>query len=173
MACIRVLREDDDRSSFSCGQDDLDRFFRKFAGRNQFLLHIGVTYGVEDRGRILAYATVAPGAIRADQYPAARAKRLPRYPLPVLRLARLAVERTQQRKGHGTMLLKYVFLRALAMAEGFGCAGVLVDAKPEAVEYYARFGFEPADAIEGRIPSRPEPVPMFLDIGTIRAACGM
>ena len=41
---IRALARDDDRSDFSCGQPDLDRFFEHYAGQNQFKLHLAVTY---------------------------------------------------------------------------------------------------------------------------------
>jgi len=41
---IRPLAKDDDRSGFSCGQPDLDRFFQHYAGQNQFKLRLAVTY---------------------------------------------------------------------------------------------------------------------------------
>ena len=41
---IRPLAPDDDRSGFSCGHADLDRFFEHYAGQNQFKLHLAVTY---------------------------------------------------------------------------------------------------------------------------------
>lgn len=41
---IRPLHPDDDRSSFSSGDIELDRFFRNYAGLNQFRLHLGTTY---------------------------------------------------------------------------------------------------------------------------------
>lgn len=41
---IRSLQINDDRKSFSSGDADLDRFFHKYAGQNQFRLHIGTTY---------------------------------------------------------------------------------------------------------------------------------
>jgi len=41
---MRPLAKDDDRSDFSCGQADLDRFFEHYAGQNQFKLHLAVTY---------------------------------------------------------------------------------------------------------------------------------
>ncbi len=49
---IRPLRQEDDRSGFSCGQADLDRFFQHYAGQNQFKLHLAVSYVavVDDRG---------------------------------------------------------------------------------------------------------------------------
>jgi hypothetical protein len=68
------------------------------------------------------------------------------------------------------MLLRYVFTLALEMSEKVGCAGLLVDAKPSAVPYYAGFGFELAGPVEGQLLDRPEPSPMFLALQKVRAA---
>ena len=96
---IRALRESDDRSQFHSGDPDLDRFFHKFAGQNQFRHYVGVTYvAVEDR-RILGFATLAPGHVEIEGLPAPARKKLPRYPLPVLRLARLAVDESARAQG--------------------------------------------------------------------------
>jgi predicted N-acetyltransferase YhbS len=90
--------------------------------------------------------------------------------LPVLRLARLAVDSTAQTRGVGRTLLRHVFRLALTLAENFGCVGVVVDAKPGAVEFYARFGFSPLEVGEGQMASRPAPSPMFLPLDLIEAA---
>jgi hypothetical protein len=98
---IRRLEPGDDRDRFCSGRPDLDRFFHRFAGQNQFRHHVGVTYiAVEDDG-ILCFVTVSPSEI--DALPADRRRRLPRYPLPTLRLARLAV--AQRRRAAGSAQL--------------------------------------------------------------------
>jgi hypothetical protein len=93
---IRPLRETDDRAAFRSGDADLDRFFSKYAGQNQFRHHIGSTYVAMDGERIVGYATVAAGQVEGDVVTAALRRKLPRYPLPVLRLARPSVD-TQKR----------------------------------------------------------------------------
>jgi hypothetical protein len=70
------------------------------------------------------------------------------------------------------MLLRYVLLRALELAENPGCVGVLVDAKPSAVGYYRSFGFEAEPAVEGESTAHPPCVPMFMDLETVRKASG-
>ena len=167
---IRALREDDDRTSFRSGDADLDRFFHQFAGQNQFRQHVGVTYvAVEDR-TLLGFATVAAAHVEIDDLPAAVRRKLPRYPLPVLRLARLAVEQSAQGQGLGLHLLRFVFRLALQMADDYGCVGVIVDAKPDAEAFYTTYGFVAVQAVEGRSDARPSPTPMFLSIRAIRAA---
>ena len=171
MVSIRALRPEDDRSGFHSGNEDLDRFFRKYAGANQFVEHIGSTYLALDAcGRILGFATVAATSLRADTFPSTKARKLPAYPLPALRLARLAVSKDARKKGIGTLLLRYAFTLAMELATKVGCVGVIVDAKPESIGFYEKLGFERTDVLEGQTTSRPEPQAMFLPIATIRAA---
>jgi GNAT superfamily N-acetyltransferase len=167
---IRALRGSDDRSAFQSGDVEIDRFFIRFAGRNQFRHHIGVTYVAVDDGRVLGFATVVPGHLEIDELPAAERRRLPRYPLPVLRLGRLGVDRSAQGQGLGAQLLRFVLQLSVRMAADYGCTGVVVDAKPDAVGFYTKYGFAPVDAIEGQSDARPAPTPMFLALSAIRRA---
>ena len=169
---IRALRQRDDRSSFHSGDPDLDRFFHQFAGQNQFRHYLGVTYVAVDEARLLGFAAVAAAHVEVDELPIVARKQLPNYPLPVLRLARLGVDQSAQRQGLGLQLLLFVLQLALRMADDYGCVGVIVDAKPDAVSFYAKYGFIPVDAVEGRSDARPEPTPMFLSIRAIKDAGG-
>lgn len=89
---IRILLEADDRSRFTSGDPELDRFFQWFAGQSQFRYHLGTTYVAVEGVDVVGFVTVSPGQIEIDDLPAARRHQIPRYPLPVLRLARLAVD---------------------------------------------------------------------------------
>ncbi len=167
---IRALRERDDRASFRSGDADLDRFFRQFAGQNQFRHHLGVTYVASDDRRILGFATVAAAHVEIDGLPASERRKLPHYPLPVLRLARLAIDQEAQGQGLGLQLLRFVLTLSLQMADDYGCVGVVVDAKPDAVAFYAKYGFLAVEVVEGASDARPAPTPMFLSTRAIRAA---
>ena len=110
---VRRLEPTDDRSGFHCGNVDLDRYFRQYSGQNQFRHHIGTTYiAIGDDGVVAGFATVAASEVRPDQLPGPLRKRLPKYPMPVLRLARLGVDQRAQGKGVGTLLLKSVLTLA-------------------------------------------------------------
>ena len=99
---IRPLAREDDRSGFSCGEADLDQFFEHYAGQNQWKLRLAVTYVAVVAGRIVGFATVAASSLERAAVPSARQrKRLPSYPLPVLRLARLGVDTRAQGLGIG------------------------------------------------------------------------
>ena len=167
---IRLLQRDDDRSQFSCGQPDLDRFFEHYAGQNQFKLHLAVTYVAVVEGRIAGFATVTPCSIERTSVPDARLrKRLPSYPLPALRLARLGVDVRAQGLGIGKALLCHVLQLALEQRDRLGCIGVMTDAKPNAVAFYQGLGFAALEgAKEGELLGGP--LPMFLGIETIAAA---
>ncbi len=169
---VRKLRPDDDRSTFDSGDPDLDRFFKRFAGQNQFKHYVGTTYVAEEEGLLVGFATVSAAQVEIQDIPHARQGRLPRYPLPVLRLARLAVDKRAQGRGVGLTLLKAVFVMARAMASDFGCIGVIVDAKPQAVPFYGRYGFTALEVVQGHLGDRPEPLPMLLEIGAIPATSG-
>jgi len=169
---IRALREADDRSQFRSGDSDLDRFFHRFAGQSPFRHHLGVTYVAAEDRRILGFATVAPGHAEIEGLPATARAKLPHYPLPVLRLARLAVDASAAGAGLGKALLRFVLELAARMADDYGCVGVIVDAKRGAIPFYEKYGFVPVAAVEGEADARPQPTPMFLAMRAIRAALG-
>jgi hypothetical protein len=58
------------------------------------------------------------------------------------------------------------------MAGEVGCSGVVVDAKPEAVAFYAKLGFVRLEVVAGELGDRPQPLPMFLEIGLLRGRDG-
>jgi GNAT superfamily N-acetyltransferase len=167
---IRALRAGDDRSSFRSGDEALDRFFHRYAGQNQFRHYLGVTYVAVDGGRVLGYATVAPRHILIEDLPERARRKLPSYPLPVLGLARLAVDEAARGMGLGAQLLRYVLELAAKMADELGCVGVVVDAKPGAVEFYLKYGFMPFDQLEGQPDAHPHPTPMWLPMQAIKHA---
>lgn len=169
---VRSLARSDDRSGFSCGDIELDRFFQRYAGQNQFRHHIGSTYVAVDGERILGFVTVTPGEVAGAAMSEHIRKRLPDYPLPILRVSRLAVDRHAQRRGIGEMLLRFAFGLALQLRDHFGCVGVVVDTKAGAIPFYRKLGFRPLEVIQGTLGDRPEPLPMFLAIRRIAAAVG-
>jgi GNAT superfamily N-acetyltransferase len=162
---VRALTPSDDRTAFRSGDPDLDRFFIRYAGQNQFKHHIGTTYVAVEEGRILGFVTVSASHIEAPKLPRSVRRKLPQYPLPVLRLARLAVDQPARSKGVGGVLLRAVFILARELADRVGCIGVVVDAKPGAVGFYERYGFTKLEVLQGQLGDRPEPLPMFLPLG--------
>lgn len=162
---IRLLAEDDDRRAFSSGDEALDLYFHRYAGQNQFRHHIGATYVAVEGDRILGFATVSAGSIDAEDLPGGC--RMPSYPMPVLRLARLAVGAAEQGRGVGRALLRFTVELAERMRVDVGCVGPLVDAKGAAVDFYRALGFVVVDAVEGAAPIQPGPTLMFLPLAAV------
>ena len=162
---IRRLRPEDDRRNFSCGQPELDRFFQHYAGQNQFKLHLAVNYVAATADRTVGFATVAVGRT----LPSARFKRrLPGYPLPVLRLARLGVDERTQGLG-GSSIAPPHLGPSVDQRDSFECIGVVTDAKPEAVAFYTRYGFELLEGVrEGALHG--DPTPLFLPVAAAATA---
>ncbi len=162
---IRALLPDDDRRDFRSGDEALDLFFHRYAGQNQFRHHVGVSYVAIEADRIVGFVTVSAGSLDAEDLPSGR--KMPPYPLPFLRVARLAVDSRTRGGGVGGLLLRFAIELAERMRDEYGCVGVLVDAKEGAVEFYRRYGFIPVEAVEGASGQRPEPTMMFLPLGAV------
>ena len=92
---------------------------------------------------------------------------MPPYPVPVLRLARLAVGLEDRGIGLGRQLLRFAIEMAEKMRDELGCVGIVVDAKPGATGFYREHGFIEIDLVQGVGPVRPAPVALFLPIGSV------
>ena len=142
---IEPLQRDHDRSRFHCGEPALDEYLARFARQNH---ESGVTrtfVAVRDAepSVVLGYYSLTVGALDKKNLPLTAAKRLPSFPLPIARLARLAVDRDMQGKGLGEDLLLDALTRCLRIAEDVGIIAVVIDAKHDrAKAFYARYEFE-------------------------------
>jgi predicted N-acetyltransferase YhbS len=159
------LEKEHDRSAFDCGKPQLNYYLQKFASQTQEK-DGAKTYVVLDDNRVIAYYTLVVGNIEWQECPAEIRKGLGKYPIPVLVIARLAVDHRFHGKGLGIGMLKDAFLRALQVSEIAGVAAVIVDTKDlEAKVYYERkeLGFRP-------MPD--DPMRLYLPLRTIRANQG-
>jgi GNAT superfamily N-acetyltransferase len=166
---IQRLAQDDLVKAFDCGDNALNNYLRRHAWINQEQNLIGVTYvSVEESHpkSVVGYYTLATGDVLRDSLSSDITEALPRYQnLPVVLLARLAVDGRFQRSGLGKNLLRHAFESALRLSKQVGCRYVIVDAYSVAVGWYARYGFT---AINGPSPSGMQP--MFIDLRTLREA---
>lgn len=139
---IELLAPIHNRRRFACGDDALDDYLRRFA-RQHAEAKVSRSYVACKSEHIFGYYSLAMSAIRKDQLPQTYQMRFPNFPLPVARLARLAVDSRHQRQGLGELLLADALYRSYRLSEEIGMIGVVVDAKHEkAMEYYRRFEFE-------------------------------
>ncbi len=165
---IRRLEEHDEVEPFDCGDEPLNNYLKRHAWANQQKSSIGVTYvAVDERALliVIGYFTIATASVPRDAFPKKYVCGLPPYELPLILLARLAVDRRFSGKGLGHALISEVFKIALRVADDVGCRCIITDAYRDRVSWYARYGFV---ALEGAAESGPQR--MFLDIRTIRLA---
>lgn len=139
---IEPLESSHNRRDFSCGVGALDEYLRRFA-RQHADTNVSRTYVAVDGAAILGFYSLAMSAIRRDNLPSKHLSRFPNFPLPVARLARLAVDLRHQRQGLGELLLADALQRCLRLSEEIGMIGVVVDAKDKKARgWYERYEFE-------------------------------
>jgi len=143
--------------------------FKKYAGQNQFKHYIGTMYVATDGKTILGFITISMAVLINDDIEDILKKRLPNYPLSVLKISRLAVDKKYQNLGIGKKLLKAMLELAIEQKSRTGCIGVVVDAKKEAVSFYKKLGFVRLQR-DGQLKKYQDFIAMFLPIKTIEQA---
>jgi len=139
-----LLTKDHDRNSFDCGVSPLNDYLKKYALQNQ-RKDAARTYVATRGNRIVGYYTLAYGSVSLEEVPQRVKSGPPRHPIPVILLARLAVNSTEQGSGLGVALLKDALRRTIQAAEIAGLRAMLVHAKDDSAKrFYEKFGFEPS-----------------------------
>jgi GNAT superfamily N-acetyltransferase len=132
-----------DIAAFRCGEDSLDEWLHRFALANQASGSARTFVACLD-DRVAGYYALATAAVSKASAPARVAKAMPE-PIPVLLLARLAVDQTVQGHGLGWRLLRDAILRTLQVAEHVGVRALLAHALDQrAAGFYARHDFQPS-----------------------------
>jgi GNAT superfamily N-acetyltransferase len=163
MLRIEELGKQHDRKHFDCGEAALNTFLQTLA-RQQQEKGISKTFVLVDSGQpktILGFFSLTACEVVSDDLPPALAKKYPARS-PGAKLARLAIDRTRQRKGFGQVLMVEAMKKTLTVADNIGIIGFFVDAKSHAARrYYEQFGF---------ISFHERPLEMFLPLATLRQA---
>lgn len=149
---------------FSCGDEALDRFLRRFALTSQ-QANASQTYVALGGQTVVGFYTLAVGEVAYEAVAGTRlTKGLARHPVPVMVLARLAVAKDHQGKGLGQGLLKDAVFRTLQAAGIAGIRALLVHAKnQEAAAFCAKFDF---------VSSSTDPMHLFALIKDLQKAIG-
>jgi GNAT superfamily N-acetyltransferase len=154
-----------DCSAFACGKPSLDDFLRTRAGQYE-KRRLGKTFVAVPEGdkRVIGYYTLAAGAITFEHLPTEASRKLPKHPIPVILLARLAVDQSARGKRLGAGLLLDALQRALDLSKNFGAHAVEVNALDEsAVAFYFKYGF---------VPLLDNPKHLYLPLATIEKVLG-
>ncbi len=160
---IEKLHRAHNVEQFTCGQPELDRFLIRHALRAQ-QANSSQTYVAVSGNEVVGYYTIVAGEVADAQAPARVVKGMPRHPIPLLVLARLAVHTRTQGRGFGAGLLLDALGRTLQVADMIGVRGLAVHAKDEqASAFYRHFGFTPSPT---------DPRHLFMLIKDVRLAAG-
>jgi GNAT superfamily N-acetyltransferase len=160
---LERIRREHARAGFECGEPALDDFLRRFARQNDNL-GLGHTYVAVCPGNreVLGYFTVRTGEVSPAMLPAVDRHGLPRYPVPTVHLARLAVDLRARRQGLGEWLLMEALRKALDVSEILAVYAVEVQAVSErAAAFYAKWRFAPL---------LDDPLHLYISMKEVRAA---
>ncbi|CUA98931.1 GNAT family N-acetyltransferase [Pannonibacter indicus] len=163
-SAVQKLDASHEVDAFDCGKEPLDRFLQRHALVNQKAGSAQTYVVCRGEQRVVGYYSLAVGAVEHADAPGRVGKGLARHPIPVMLLARLAIDRAEQGKGLGKALLKDALLRTAQAAEIAGIRALLVHAKDdEARAWYEQFDFEPSPT---------DPYHLFLLMKDLRALLG-
>ena len=143
LSAVELLSERHAVGDFDCAtHPSLNEWLKRYAIANQ-KNESARTYVVCRGKDVVGYYSLAAGSVSREEAPERIVRGLARHPVPVVLLARLAVDRREQGRGLGKALLKDAVLRIAAAADLIGVRAVLVHAiDKRASEFYRRFGFE-------------------------------
>jgi GNAT superfamily N-acetyltransferase len=142
---IEKLTRRHDRTAFDCGQKTLNDWLMLRASQYE-KKDLARTYVAVRAGEavVVGYYAIATHRVRQEDLPEDQARGLPRIDVPVVLLGRLAVDRSVQGQGLGSLLLVDALRRAEHLADSIGIRAVEVDALDEAARaFYLRYGFTP------------------------------
>jgi len=138
---------------FDCGNDEMNQFLKRYADKNR-KLGLSSTWvlpeqygdGSEQKMKLGSYYTLASSTVTREEIP--HDKKLPAYPVPVVLLARIAVDKHYQKQGLGKKTLITALRKAAELTEkGLPALGVVLDVlDSDALSFYQTFDdFQPFD----------------------------
>lgn len=141
---VEKIRAEHDTENFDCGKAELNRFLSRFAFVSH-RAHTAQTYVVCRGKRVVGYYSLTVGQISHSNAPARISQGIANYPIPLMILARLAIDKTEQGRGLGAALLKDALIRSVKAADITGIRALFVHAKDEqAIAFYEHFNFRPS-----------------------------
>jgi GNAT superfamily N-acetyltransferase len=143
LSAVELLNEIHILEQFDCGEhESLTTWLRRFARINQ-AGNSARTYVVHRSQYVVGYYSLAASGVRKEEASVRGAKGQPNHPVPVILLARLAIDKTEQHQGLGPALLKDALQRCRRAAKEIAARAVLVHAIDEKARgFYRHFGFE-------------------------------
>jgi len=158
---IRSFDASVDTASFQCGSKPLDEYIRRYASQDvrKNVARVFVATPENNPQHLAGFFTLSAGSVNCSSVPESVVRKLPRYPVPVALIGRLAVDVKFQGNGLGSILLADACQKVFQASSVLAVAGIIVDAKDEkATAFYAHFGFIP---LQGQVDRMMIPVSAF------------
>lgn len=145
----RKIEVGDAVDDFSCGQADLDAWLHKYAVPNQ-LSGMARVFVSTTANAVAGYYALSTGGVEHEDAPARIKRGVPRHPIPVVILTRLATDLRCQGFGLGKMLMRDALIRIDRASEEIGVRSLLIHAKDAAArDFYMKIAeFEPSPTDE-------------------------
>lgn len=144
---------------FSCGEPVLEDWLKRRARSNQFAGASRTFVVADSDGRVWGYYALAAGAVSHHVATSGVRRNMP-DPIPVIVLARLAVDHRAQGMKIGAGLLRDAVERTLTVAQQTGVRALLVHALHDAAaSFYRHYGFQPSTL---------DPKTLMLRLGSVR-----
>lgn len=140
---IEPLGTRHDRAAFSYGVPALDSYLQRQAKQDLERNLAAVFILTSDSKTVAGFYTLSAHSIQAAELPEELAKKLPRFPLPVTLLGRMAVSQSLQGQRLGEFLLMHALERAWLGSQQVASWAVVVDAKAGARDFYLKHDFAP------------------------------
>jgi GNAT superfamily N-acetyltransferase len=159
---VEELSPGHDRSAFSCAHAALDEFLKRYAGQNQKTGVSRTFVAASPRGNaVAAYYTLSAGSVSLEKLTPEQSKHLPRYPVPVALLGRLAVDLGSRGQGLGEFMLMDALRRVEIADRSIDIHAIEVVAIDSAAKrFYLKYGFTEL---------RDDPHHLYLSMKAVRA----
>jgi GNAT superfamily N-acetyltransferase len=129
-------------ADFACGEAVLDEWLKRRAMSNQLSGASRTFVSIDVQGRVYGYFALAAGAVAHQEATSAVRRNMPE-PIPVMVLARLAVDLRAQGTKLGAALLQDALIRAQAVSQNVGVRALVVHALNERAKlFYEHYGFK-------------------------------
>jgi predicted GNAT family N-acyltransferase len=138
-----------DRAAFDCGVEILNRYLTNLATqhRSKGIASTFVLIDLDEPARILGYYALSAASLSLEKLTDADREGLPAYPVPAVRIGRLAGGTWARGRGVGELLLQNAMKRILGARSTLGVFAVVVEAKDASAEaFYRKYGFRLCDA---------------------------